>query len=90
MLSIILVSTLILIGYRLADGCTLRNALLSFAAVILFAVLNPQFQGLSPIVYAFAWFWLWLGVQFVLPTAEGRYVRWGVRAGRVALAVVIA
>lgn len=90
MLTVIIASLLIWIGYRAANGCTLRNALLSVAVVVLFAMFNPVLQGLHPAAYLLAAVWLWLGVQFVLPAAEGRYVRWGWRAGRVAMAVVIA
>jgi uncharacterized membrane protein len=90
MLSILLVTALILVGYHLSAGCPFRSMLLSVAVVTLFAILDPTLQHMQPAVYILAILSVWLSVMFVLPLAEGRRHLWSWRAGRVLVAVAYA
>lgn len=89
-ITVLLLTALLIVGYYMAQGCPFRSLLLALAVVALMPVLDPSLQGLHPALYAMAVGLVYVGVQFVMPLVDGRQfvMRWELPHLTIAVAVV--
>ena len=96
MLTISIITLASFVLYRLANGRTLRSTIAAAAIIMLFALLSPELRNLPVQAYILAGGVMLVGLQVVLPLAEGRvtvrYRRLGniseVCVGRLSVAVM--
>lgn len=72
MLTMIIVSSLLFVGYRFSDGSVLSNGLLSLIAVALFVILDSATRGLPVAAYVTVFIVLFTSLQFMIPIALGK------------------